>query len=185
MTDLLTVIEVVIMFVIGLIFIFEGYTLERIIITFIWFLLGFYLARDILALFDYSTGVIPFIIETIVGLCFASVGYKLERIALFIAVGYVAFLAIPEYITINNQIVFFIVRLFIAIFIALLALRFRVLIYALVASVLGATIIKRAITILFPALSGELMIAVNIFVVILVILGIISQLEEHRRITIN
>ena len=185
MPELLTVIKVVIMFLIGLIFIFEGYNLERIVITIIWFLLGFGIARDILELFNYSTGIVPLVIETIVGLCFASVGYKIERLALFIAIGYAVFIAIPSYLTISNQVVFFVVRIFLAIFIALLAHRFRVLLYALIVSLLGATIIKQAILILFPNITGGLMTAANIFVIVLVVIGLISQLEEHRRVTFN
>ena len=181
MNEILTVIQVAIMFLIGLVFIFEGYKIERVIITIIWFLLGFNIAKDILGLFNFNTGIIPFIIEVIVGSCFAAVGFKLERIAFFIAVAYAAFIAIPNYFVIDSKIVFFVVRLLISIVIGLLAVRFRVIIYTLIASLLGATLMKRAILILFPVLPTGVMTVINVVVIILVIIGIISQMEEYQR----
>ena len=183
MSEILTVIEVALMFLIGLILIFDGYKVEKVIITIIWFLLGFNIATRILGLFDFSTGVLPFIIEVIVGLCFAAVGFKLERIAFFIAVAYGVFYLIPSYFVLNNNLLFFIVRLVIAIIIGLLALKLRALIYTLVASLIGATLMKRAILMLFPALSTSIINFINIVVIVLVILGIISQLDEYEKVS--
>ena len=180
MNEILTVIQVAIMFLIGLIFIFEGYRIERVIITIIWFLLGFNIAKDILGIFEYSTGIVPFIIEVIVGACFAAVGYKLEGIAIFVAVTYGAFYLIPSYFVLNNKIVYLVIRLLIALLIGLLAVRFRIIVYILIASMFGATLMKRAILLLFPAISGEIMAAVNIGVIILIVIGLFSQLAEYH-----
>ncbi len=181
MNEILTVIQVAIMFLIGLIFIFEGYRIERVIVTIIWFLLGFNLAKDVLGLFNFDTGIVPFIIEVIVGSCFAAVGFKLERIAFFIAIAYAVFIAIPNYFILDNKIVFLIVRLLIALVIGLLAVKFRAIIYILIASLLGATLMKRAILVLFPVLPAGVMTVINVIVVILVVIGILSQLEDFRR----
>ena len=181
MNEILTVIQVALMFLIGLVFIFDGYKIEKVIITIIWFLLGFNIAKDILGLFNFSTGIIPFIIEVIVGACFAAVGYKLDRIAFFIAIAYGAFIAIPQYFVLDNKIVFFIVKLLVAVILGLLAVKFRTVIYVIIASLLGATLIKRAILVLFPVLPTGVMTAVNAFVIILVIIGLLSQLEEYQR----
>ena len=70
MSDILVIIQVAIMFLIGLVFLFEGYKIERIIITILWFVLGFNIAKDVLGMFNYSVGVVPIVIEVIVGLCF-------------------------------------------------------------------------------------------------------------------
>ena len=60
MSDVLTVIEVALMFLIGLILIFDGYKVEKVIVTILWFLLGFNVASYVLGLVNFSTGVIPF-----------------------------------------------------------------------------------------------------------------------------
>lgn len=181
MNEILTVIQVAIMFLIGLVFIFEGYAIEKVVITVIWFLLGFNIAKDILGLFNFSTGIIPFIIEIIVGACFAAVGFKLDRIAFFIAVAYAAFIAIPQYFVLDNKIIFFIVKLVVAVIIGLLAVRFKSVIFVIMSSLLGATLMKRAILVLFPVLPTGVMTAVNTAVIILVIIGLLSQLEEYQR----
>ena len=181
MNEILTVIQVVLMFLVGLVFIFEGYSIEKIVITVIWFLLGFNIAKDILGLFNFSTGIIPFIIEVIVGACFAAVGFKIDRIAFFIAIAYAAFIAIPQYFVLDNKIVYFIVKLIVAIVLGLLAVKFRAIIYVIISSLLGATLMKRAILLLFPVLPTGVMTAINAFVIILVIIGLLSQLEEYQR----
>ena len=178
MSDILVIIQVAIMFLIGLVFLFEGYKIERIIITILWFVLGF---KDVLGMFNYSVGVVPIVIEVIVGLCFASVGFKLERIAFFIAVAYAAFIAIPNYFVLDNSILFFAVRVLVAVAVGLLAIKFRALIYTLIASFLGATLMKRAIFILFPSLSPGIVTAINIGVIVLVVIGILSQIQEYGR----
>ena len=181
MSDILVIIQVAIMFLIGLVFLFEGYKIERIIITILWFVLGFNIAKDVLGMFNYSVGVVPIVIEVIVGLCFASVGFKLERIAFFIAVAYAAFIAIPNYFVLENSILFFAVRVLVAVAVGLLAIKFRALIYTLIASFLGATLMKRAIFILFPSLSPGIVTAINIGVIVLVVIGILSQIQEYGR----
>ena len=181
MNEILTVIQVAIMFLVGLIFIFEGYRIERVIITILWFLLGFNIAKDILAMFEFSTGIVPLIIEVIVGSCFAAVGYKLEKIAIFVAVAYGAFYLIPNYFVLDNNFVYLVVRLLIAFIIGLLAVKFRIIVYILIASMLGATLMKEAILILFPALTTDVMAAINIGVIILVIIGLFSQLADYQR----
>ena len=170
MSDILVIIQVAIMFLIGLVFLFEGYKIERIIITILWLVLGFNIV-----------GVVPIVIEVIVGLCFASVGFKLERIAFFIAVAYAAFIAIPNYFVLDNSILFFAVRVLVAVAVGLLAIKFRALIYTLIASFLGATLMKRAIFILFPSLSPGIVTAINIGVIVLVVIGILSQIQEYGR----
>ncbi len=181
MNDILTIIQVAIMFLLGLVLIFDGYKIERVIITIIWFLLGFNIAKDILGLFNYTAGIVPIIIEVIVGLCFASVGFKLERLAFFIAVAYAVFIAIPNYYVLDNKIIYFAIKILVAVAIGLLAIKFRAIIYTLIASLLGATLMKRAILILFPSLSSGIMTVINVVVIILVIVGIISQVEEYQR----
>ncbi len=183
MSEILTVIEVALMFLIGLILIFDGYKVEKVIVTILWFLLGFNIATKVLGLFDFSTGVIPFIIEVIVGLCFAAVGFKLERLAFFIAVAYGIFYLIPSYFVLDNKIIYLIVRLVLAIIVALVAVKFRAIIYIVVASLIGATLMKRAVLMLFPALSTSLINFMNIIVLILVIIGIISQLDEYTKVS--
>ena len=151
MSDILVIIQVAIMFLIGLVFLFEGYKIERIIITILWFVLGFNIAKDVLGMFNYSVGVVPIVIEVIVGLCFASVGFKLA------------------------------IRVLVAVAVGLLAIKFRALIYTLIASFLGATLMKRAIFILFPSLSPGIVTAINIGVIVLVVIGILSQIQEYGR----
>ena len=107
--------------------------------------------------------------------------FKLERIAFFIAVAYAAFIAIPNYFVLDNSILFFAVRVLVAVAVGLLAIKFRALIYTLIASFLGATLMKRAIFILFPSLSPGIVTAINIGVIVLVVIGILSQIQEYGR----
>jgi len=180
-SEILTIIKVAVMFLLGLILIFDGYKLEKIIITVLWFLLGFNLATDVLTLVNFSTGLVPFIIEIIVGLCFAAVGFKLDRLAFFVAVAYGMYVAIPSYFTLSNNILFLIVRIILAVVVALIALKFKEIIYALIASLIGATIMKKAVLLLFPTLSSGYITVINIIVIILVIVGILSQIEEYHK----
>ena len=106
---------------------------------------------------------------------------KIDRIAFFIAIAYAAFIAIPQYFVLDNKIVYFIVKLIVAIVLGLLAVKFRAIIYVIISSLLGATLMKRAILVLFPVLPTGVMTAINAFVIILVIIGLLSQLEEYQR----
>lgn len=183
MSEILTIIEVALMFLIGLILIFDGYKVEKVIVTIIWFLLGYNIAFNILGMFDFTAGILPIVISAIVGICFAAVGFKLERLAFFIAVAYGVFLTIPSYFVINNNLVFFIVKLVIAIIIGLLAIKLRALIYTIIASLIGATLMKRAIFILFPSLAAPIVSIINVVVIILVIVGVLSQINEYKSLS--
>ena len=92
-------------------------------------------------------------------------------------------MVIPSYFVLSNNIVFFIVRLVIAIIVGLLAVKLRAIVYTLIASLIGATLMKQAVLMLFPALSTSWLSFLNIIVLVLVVLGILSQLEEYGRIS--
>ena len=181
MSEILTILEVAIMFLIGLVLIFDGYKVEQVLVTIIWFLLGYNLATHILGFFGLTNQIILIVVGVIVGLCVGAVGWKLDNYAFFVAVGYAAYMILPSYITIQSNILFFIVRLVLAIIVALIALRFKHVIFVIVASLIGATLMKRAVLILFPTLPYALINLTNVIVVILVAIGLLSQLEEYQK----
>ena len=181
MNEILTVLEVAILFLVGLILIFDGYKVEKALVTILWFILGYRLATSVLGFFGLENNILLIIVGVIVGLCLGAVGWKLDKYAFLIAVGYAVFEIIPNYFVINNAFIFFIVKLVLAIVVALIALKFRYIIYAIIASLIGATLMKRAILLLFPTLPFELIVFINIMAVILVLIGLLSQLEEYQR----
>ena len=179
--EILTVLEVALLFLIGLILIFDGYKVEKVLITLLWFILGYRVATSVLGYFGLQNNLLLIIVGVIVGLCTGAVGWKLDKYAFLIAVGYAIFEIIPNYFVIDNWLIFFVVKLVIAIVVALIALKFRYIIYAIVASLIGATLMKRAVFLLFPTLPTVLITLVNIMVVILVFIGLLSQLEEYQK----
>lgn len=181
MNEILTVLEVALLFLIGLILIFDGYKVEKVLVTILWFILGYRLATSVLGYFGLQNNILLIVVGVIVGLCTGAVGWKLEKIAFLIAIGYAVFEIIPNYFVINNAFLFFIVKLVLALIVAGIALKFRYIIYAIIASLIGATLMKRAIFLLFPTLPAGLVTFINIMVVILVCIGLLSQLEEYQK----
>ena len=183
MNEILTVLEVAIMFLIGLILIFDGYKVEKVLVTILWFLLGYQLATSILGYFGLQNNLILIIVGVIVGLCTGAVGWKLDNYAFFLAVGYAVFMIIPTYFTLKSAVLFFIVRLLLSVVVALIALKFKHIVFVVIVSLIGATLMKRAILILFPTLPVLVMSIINFAVIVLIIVGLLSQLEEYLRIS--
>lgn len=91
-------IKALIAILLGLLFCFSGYRVQKFLITVVWFVIGFEIVNLIGA--EYITNKDTLlIIEIIAGFILASVGYKLEKLALFVTVAYLTYITISPYIT--------------------------------------------------------------------------------------
>ncbi len=82
----------------GLLFCFAGYKVQKFLIMLIWFYIGFQLAHTYGPNFVSNNSVL-LIVEIIAGFIFASIGFKIEKLAILITVAYLTYITISPYIT--------------------------------------------------------------------------------------
>lgn len=158
--------------VIGLLFCFAGYKIQKMLITIVWFALGFMFANKIGGYFISSTNLL-LVIEIIVGIIVGSLGYKLEKLALCIAVAYLVYITIGPYIKGFEKEVTFIIHIGVSLLVGILSTLFIKPILIVVSSIAGANIIKYYLPTLITLSSNVLLIVV----IVIAILGILAQFK--------
>lgn len=167
-------ITAIIAILIGLLFCFAGYKIQKLLITIVWFVLGFILAKEIGGHFIESSNLL-LIIEIISGLIIGSVGFKLEKLALCIAVAYLVYITIGPYITGFEQGVEIIIHFGVSLLVGILSTFFIKPILIIVSSIAGANIIKYYVPTLIAIPANYLLIGV----VVIAVLGILAQFKTR------
>lgn len=167
-------ITAIIAILIGLLFCFAGYKIQKLLITIVWFVIGFVLAEKIGGNFIESKNLL-LVIEIISGFIIGSVGFKLEKLALCIAVAYLVYITIGPYITGFEQGVEIIIHFGVSLLIGILSTFFIKPILIIVSAIAGANIIKVYLPTLV-ALSSNILLIV---VVVIAVLGILTQFKTR------
>lgn len=167
-------ITAIIAILIGLLFCFAGYKIQKLLITIVWFIIGVVLANKIGGYFIDSRNLL-IVVEIITGIIIGSVGFKLEKLALSIAVAYLVYITIGPYITGFEPGLTLIIHAGISLLIGILATFFIRPILIIVSSIAGASIIKMYLPAIVTLSSNVLLIVT----VVIAILGILAQFKTR------
>lgn len=157
---------------IGLVLCFSGFKLQKLVITLVWFVIGFGIARYVCPYFTDSSS-IKLIVEIIAGILLGSIGFKLEKLALMIAVAYLVYKSFGSYINGFDPNINLIIRIVVSLVIGGLATLFIKPILIVVSALGGTALIKEYLTVLLnvsPSVMG-------VILVVLLIAGIVMQFK--------
>lgn len=159
--------------IIGLVLSFFGFKIQKLVIIFAWFVLGFNLGNELLP-HVLSDKTIITVISLVIGLLLGSLGYKLEKLALFIAVTYLVFKSVGSYLpSVSDPNLALLIKAGVSLIAGALSVMLIKPILIGVTSIAGVTIIKDYISV-FVSLSAS---TLNIGALILIIIGILYQLK--------
>ena len=167
-------ITAIIAILIGLLFCFAGYKVQKLLITIVWFVIGFILAGKIGGYFISSANLL-LVIEIITGIIIGSLGFKLEKLALCISVAYLVYITIGPYITGFEKGVEIIIHFGASLLIGILSTFFIRPILIVVSSIAGAHIIKYYVPTLVTVPANYLLIAV----VVIAVIGALVQFKTR------
>lgn len=167
-------IKALIAVLLGLLFCFSGYKVQKFLITVVWFVIGFEIVKIVGPRFITNSNTL-LIAEIIAGFILASVGFKLEKMALFVTVAYLTYITVSPYITGFEKEVNLIVQGVVSLVAGGLSILFIKPILILATSISGAGVIYQALPAIVK-LDGQLLLIV---VVIVAVLGIIVQFKSN------
>ena len=168
--------ETIISLIIGLLFCFFGYRIQKVVISLVWFIIGYRLANFIAPNFigDQTT---ILIISIVVGLILLSIGYKLEKLAIFITVSYLVYTTIAPYIGLLNQSsnISLLIQAGASLIIGALSVIYIKYILIFITSIAGANLITEIIP-TFISLNSTIIL---IIFIVLSLLGILFQFKNN------
>lgn len=167
-------ITAVIAILIGLLFCFAGYKIQKLLITIVWFVIGFILANKVGGYFISSSNLL-LVIEIITGIIVGSIGFKLEKLALCISVAYLVYITIGPYIPNVEKGVEIIIHFGVSLLVGLLSTFFIKPILIIVSSIAGAHIIKYYLPTLVTIPANYLLICV----VVIAVVGVLAQFKTN------
>lgn len=167
-------IKALIAVLLGLLFCFSGYKVQKLLITIVWFVIGFQLVRIIGPHFITNKDTL-LIIEVVVGFLLASVGFKLEKLALFVTVAYLTYITVSPYITGFEGEVNLIVQGVVSLIAGGLSILFIKPILIVATGIAGAGIVNQALPVIVN-LDSQIILIVA---VVLAVLGILVQFKSN------
>lgn len=167
-------IKALIAVLLGLLFCFSGYKVQKFLITIVWFIIGFEIVKIIGPKFITNSNTL-LIVEVIAGFILASVGFKLEKLALFVTVAYLTYITVSPYITGFEKEVNLIVQGVVSLVAGGLSILFIKPILILATSISGAGVIYQALPAIVK-LDGQILLIVA---VVVAVLGIIVQFKSN------
>lgn len=168
--------ETIVSLVLGILFLFFGYRVQKVIISIVWFIIGYELS-NLIAPHFFTDPTALIIVGIVVGLVLVVIGFKLEKLALFIAVAYLVYKTLTPYISLlhlNNDITF-LIQIGISLVVGALSVAYIKHILIIITSLAGANLINKTILTLITLNSTILFI---IFLV-LAALGILFQFKNN------
>lgn len=168
--------ETIVSLVLGILFLFFGYRVQKVIISIVWFIIGYELS-NLIAPHFFTDPTTLIIVGIVVGLVLVVIGFKLEKLALFIAVAYLVYKTLTPYISLlhlNNDITF-LIQIGISLVVGALSVAYIKHILIIITSLAGANLINKTIPTLITLNSTILFI---IFLV-LAALGILFQFKNN------
>lgn len=167
-------IKALIAILLGLLFCFSGYRVQKFLITVVWFIIGYEIVALVGA--EYITNKDTLlIIEIIAGFILASVGYKLEKFALFVTVAYLTYITISPYITFFSKEMNLLVQGVTALLMGGLSIILIKPILIIATSVSGASIFYQYLPVIVN-LDAKILLIVA---VVIAVLGIIVQFKNN------
>lgn len=169
-------VNAIIYILIGLLFCFYGYRIQKLMIAIAWFAIGFQLMGMIGPNF-INDEVILLVVKIIVGLILASIGFKLEKLAIFIAAAYLAYETLASYVPLLHQTkeLTFLIQGGLSLLIGALAILFIKPILIIITGVAGANFVKECIP-TFITLDASIL---TIGFIVLAVLGILFQFKNN------
>ncbi len=167
-------IKALIAILLGLLFCFSGYRVQKFLITVVWFVIGYEIVRLVCS--EYITNKDTLlIIEIIAGFILASVGYKLEKLALFVTVAYLTYITISPYITFFSKEMNLLAQGVAALLMGGLSIILIKPILIIATSVSGASIFYQYLPVIVN-LDAKILLIVA---VVIAVLGIIVQFKSN------
>lgn len=167
-------IEALIAILLGLLFCFGGYKVQKFLITVVWFLIGFQVVKLIGPIFISNSDTL-LIIELVGGFILASVGFKLEKLALFVTVAYLTFITVSPYITGFEKEINLIVQGVVSLIAGGLSILFIKPILIVATGISGAGVIYQALPVIVNLDNQILLIAA----IVIAVLGILVQFKSN------
>ena len=165
----------IIFLIIGIILCFCGYKIQKILITFAWFLIGFNISSILLGnIISNETTVL--IASLAVGLILAILGIKIERLAVYIAVAYLSYKALSTYLVFDNETATYLINGVISLIIGALSVKLIRPIIIIVSSIYGTSLVTSNL----PHLLNIPSIGMTIITIFLIIISIIYQLSTTK-----
>ncbi len=165
----------IIAIVIGLIFAYYGYRVQKILIILACFGFGYSLAGEVFTSLIADSKVL-FLVQALVGCVCALLGLKIEKLAIFLGVSYLAYSAIGAYLpTISNDLIRIMIQAGIALVIGAVATMFIKEIFIVATAIYGAGLIQQYLPNLFTIPT----LALTIITVIIAITGMIFQFKNN------
>ncbi len=166
----------IIAIVIGIIFAYYGYRVQKILIIIACFGFGYTLAGELLSPLIADSKVL-LLVEALLGCVCALIGLKIEKLAVFLGVAYLAYSAVGAYLPpISSDIVRIMIQAGLALVIGALATMFLKEIVIIASAIYGAGLIQQYLPQIIPSIST---LALTIITILIAITGIIFQFKSN------
>ena len=166
----------IIAIVIGLIFAYYGYRVQKILIILACFGFGYTLGGEIFANL-IADGKVLILVQALIGFVAALIGLKIEKLAVFLGVAYLAYSAVGSYLpAISNDLVRIFIQAGVAVIIGALAMMFMKEIFIIASAIYGAGLVQQYLPQVFTSIP---MLAVTIITVIIAVSGILFQFKNN------
>lgn len=167
--------ENIIMLLLGVILCLFGNKLRNVMTVIIWFIIGYSISNYLL-LPIIDNGTILTIINILIGIMTGGAGIKLEKISVFIAVAYMTYTLLPEYINFDNETTNMIVKIVLSLLAGTLSLFIIKIIFILATSIYGGSLLESTIPLYVPIIGKY----INVIVIFIVIASIIIQYKTSE-----
>ena len=166
----------IIAIVIGLIFAYYGYRVQKILIILACFGFGYTLGGEIFANL-IADGKVLILVQALIGFVAALIGLKIEKLAVFSGVAYLAYSAVGSYLpTISNDLLRIFIQAGVAVIIGALAMMFMKEIFIIASAIYGAGLVQQYLPQLFTSIP---MLAVTIITIIIAVSGMLFQFKSN------
>lgn len=156
--------ENILMLLLGVVLCLFGNKLRNIMTTIIWFIIGCSISNYILSgIIDDVT--ILTLVNILIGIMTGGAGLKLEKISVFVAVAYMTYTILPDYISLADETTNLIVTIVLSLLAGTLSLFIIKIIFILATSLYGGSLLIDTIPIYVPMISDYILYIV-IFIVI-------------------
>ena len=169
--NLLAIIAVII----GIIFAYYGYRVQKILIILACFGFGYTLGGEIFANL-IADGKVLILVQALIGFVCALIGLKIEKLALFLGVAYLAYSAVGSYLpAISSDILRIVIQAAVAIIVGALAIMFMKEIIIIASALYGAGLVYQYLPQIFTSIPT---MAVLVISIVIAVSGILFQFKN-------
>ena len=162
--------------ILGIVFAYYGYSLQKILVILACFGFGYTLAGEVLARYIADEKILM-LVKALVGCVVALLGLRVEKLAVFLGVAYLAYSAIGAYLpAIPNEVIRVIIQLGLAIIVGGFATAFMKELIIIFSALYGAGLIQQYLPNLIANLSKPILTVITILIAIT---GMIYQFRKN------